>query len=60
MRMTHHARILLALAVLASGFARVKADGPDHFRVTDVAVNDVLNLRAAPKAPPRTQHIIQL
>jgi hypothetical protein len=38
----------IAVLVVASGFARAKADGPDHFRITGVAANDVLHLRAAP------------
>lgn len=38
-----------ALALLlAAGVVRSEADGPDHFQVTGVAANDVLNLRAAP------------
>ena len=48
MRITYHGWILLALAWLTPGLARAEADGPDHFRVTGVAANDALNLRAAP------------
>lgn len=48
MRMFCHGWIFLALTVLAPGFARAEVDGPDHYRVTGVAANDVLNLRAAP------------
>jgi len=39
---------LMVSGLLAAGYARAEADGPDHFRVTGVAANDVLNLRAAP------------
>ena len=48
MHMTYHCWTFLALVWLAPGFAQAEADGPDHFRVTGVTANDVLNLRAAP------------
>jgi len=44
-------RILSALAVtLAPALALATADGPDAWRVTGVAADDVLNLRAGPAA----------
>ena len=44
----HRTAALFMVLILAPGFARAEADGPDRFRVTGVAANDVLNLRAAP------------
>jgi hypothetical protein len=46
------AAAILALAVVALGPDTVgaEADGPDYFRVIDVAADDVLNLRAEPRA----------
>ena len=38
----------LVSGLLPADYVRAAADGPDHFRVTSVAANDVLNLRAAP------------
>lgn len=42
--------VLAGAALIGTGAARAKADGPDHFRVTGVAANDMLNLRAAPNS----------
>jgi hypothetical protein len=46
------AAAILALAVVALGPDTVgaEADGPDYFRVIDVAADDVLNIRAEPRA----------
>jgi hypothetical protein len=46
------AAAVLALAVGALGPDPVgaEADGPDYFRVIDVAADDVLNIRAEPRA----------
>lgn len=41
--------ILLGLSALAQ-VVRAEADGPDFYRVTGVAVDDVLNVRAQPGA----------
>ncbi len=38
------------IQVLGSGLASAEADGPDFYRVTGVRPDDVLNIRAAPKA----------
>ena len=35
---------------MTAGHAMATADGPDHWAVTDVAQNDVLNIRAAPNS----------
>lgn len=40
--------IAIAALVLASGPAGATADGPDYWRVTGVAANDVLNMRGGP------------
>lgn len=41
--------VLLAMGILIiSGYAFATADGPDYYKVTGVANNDVLNLRATP------------
>lgn len=42
--------VLVGADLLGAGAARAEADGPDHFRVTGVAANDALNLRAAPNS----------
>lgn len=42
--------IALAALLVSALLARAEADGPDYFRVTGVAANDVLNVRAAPDA----------
>jgi hypothetical protein len=36
----------LTLLVIASSLALADADGPDHYKVTGVASNDVLNIRS--------------
>ena len=43
-------RISYVSLALVAGAAFAEADGPDYYRVTGVASNDVLNLRAAPNA----------
>jgi uncharacterized protein YraI len=44
----------IAVALLAvPPAARAEADGPDYFRVTGVAADDVLNIRAAPSPRAR-------
>lgn len=47
-RITHTVALLLCLCLLGIGPAVAEADGPDFFSVTDVADDDVLNIRAAP------------
>ena len=42
--------VLVGAGLIGAGAARAEADGPDHYRVTGVAANDVLNLRASPHA----------
>ncbi|MEX5729147.1 heat shock protein HslJ [Rhodovulum iodosum] len=42
--------LIFSAAMALSGPVRAEADGPDFFRVTGVAAEDVLNLRAAPAA----------
>lgn len=46
---------LLAGTLLASSPARAEADGPDFYRVTGVAANDTLAIRAAPS--PRARRL---
>jgi heat shock protein HslJ len=43
-----HVACLVVLGCLASGPVFATADGPDTFRVVDVTVNNVLNMRASP------------
>lgn len=42
-----------ALAVAIAAPAHAEADGPDYYRVTGVAANDTLNIRAEPSASAR-------
>ena len=42
--------VLAGAGLIGTGAARAEADGPDHYRVTGVAVNDMLHLRAAPNS----------
>jgi uncharacterized protein YraI len=48
----HAALALLVIACLVarSGQALAEADGPDYYRVVNVAQNDVLNIRSQPTA----------
>ena len=47
---------LMGLAIsLGAGVTSADADGPDFYRVRNVAANDVLNLRAAPN--PRARQV---
>ena len=49
-------RIVAGLAIsLGAGVASADADGPDFYRVRNVAANDVLNMRAAPN--PRARQV---
>lgn len=45
-----HAAAVGALACLTPSIASATADGPDYYQVVDVAMKDVLNLRASPTA----------
>jgi len=42
--------LAVTILVMGSGAASADADGPDYYRVTGIAPDDVLNLRAAPNA----------
>jgi uncharacterized protein YraI len=42
--------LILLVLLAASRAALADADGPDYFRVVNVAANDVLNIRAEPSA----------
>ena len=42
--------LVVACLVTHSGQALAEADGPDYYRVVNVAENDVLNIRAQPTA----------
>jgi hypothetical protein len=50
MRKTKAVYLALIILALGTGSAAAEADGPDFFRVTGVRPDDVLNIRAAPKA----------
>ncbi len=50
MRKTLAAALIAGMTCLAAAPALAEADGPDYFRVTGVAADDVLNIRAEPKA----------
>ena len=43
-----YAACLVVLVCFASGNVFATADGPDYYRVVDVTVNNVLNIRASP------------
>lgn len=47
------ALLMFACLVAQSGEALAEADGPDYYRVVNVADNDVLNIRAQPTAKAR-------
>lgn len=61
-------QICSAALVLVAGTASAEADGPNHFRITGVAGNDVINLRAAPSSkatkvgaiPPQANCVVNL
>ena len=42
--------VALLIGALLDGTVSAEADGPDYFRVIDVAADDVLNIRAEPRA----------
>jgi len=46
---------ILTLLILTSGLTLADADGPDYFKVNDVASNDVLNMRN--KADPDAKKV---
>lgn len=50
--------VLVGAGLIGLGAARADADGPDHFRVIGVAVNDMLNLRAAPDSKAKKLGVI--
>jgi SH3-like domain-containing protein len=47
------ALLVIACLVAQSGQALAEADGPDYYRVVNVAQSDVLNIRAQPTAKAR-------
>ena len=46
---------ILLLLIISSGSALADADGPDYYKVTGVASNDVLNIRS--KANPNAKKV---
>jgi hypothetical protein len=45
--------LVIVCLVAQSGPARAEADGPDYYRVVNVAENDMLNIRSQPTAKAR-------
>ena len=46
---------ILLLLIISSGLALADADGPDYYKITGVASNDVLNIRS--KADPASKKV---
>ena len=49
---------MLAICLAVPSLAKAEADGPDSWAVTGVASNDVLNIRAQPRASARIVGVI--